>query len=73
MNTSKCYRVLVPDTGALKKTYRTLSITDIRQTYGDYLDVIDSAIYVVAEDATAVATNFPDALEIKEIGLGISL
>lgn len=73
MNTTKCYRVLVPNTGALKKSYNTVSITDICGRYGNYLAVIDSAIYVVAENATVVANNFPDALEIKEVGLGISL
>ena len=71
--TTKCYLVHVNTTNALKSTYQTNAITDIRQRFSEYMSVIDGVIYVVAENATKVATNFPDALEIKEVGLGISL
>lgn len=63
-----CYKITLPTTNAAKDTYHVLAESALP---GGYLDVEDGVLYFIGP-LGAAAQFFPDAIEIKRLGPGIS-
>lgn len=61
MSVLYCYSVDLPTTNAMK---------DSIEHRGGYITVDNGRLFVVASNAAEVAEEFPQAIEIRRIGIG---
>ncbi len=61
-----CYRIKVFTTNALHDTY-------IHKASGQYIEVMGSEFYAQAESIEEIGSAFPDALELKNMGIAVPL